>query len=293
MGENALVSPGAIPNDTAAETVTTPTIPQLDGDIDALTAALDYAEAGLYVLPVLRQDQGGGTGKNPGSVVGKRWQDKSSRDPKMIVLHWAAQDYGIAIDLGRSGLVVIDVDYPALVAEWLTNVVAAVGAPYQSTRPDTPGRGHYVCRQPPGRVIGCGQGRLAGMGLDVKGDGGVIIVQPTHHPEGGEYRWITHGEIPALPPRIAELLDDTTDRQSAATDPEVRALLAEHTGSERPSILLGWRQAFATRIASNGSRHDAMVAVLTAAMEEAHAGYYPAHEAATLLRRIFVEVMTQ
>jgi hypothetical protein len=270
----------------------TPRIPHLDDDTGSMDAALAYAAAGDYVLAVRRKDQGGGTGKNPGSVVGNRWHDKSTRDPKVIGAWFAGTDHGIAIDLGRGGLVVIDVDDPKLLPEWLQNVLSVSGAPYQSTRPDTPGRGHYVFRQPPGRVIGCGKGRLAGMGLDVKGDGGVIIVQPTHHPEGGEYRWITPGIIPVLPPPLAELLDDTADRESAATNPEVRAFLAQHTSNERPTILHGWRKHFLDATAKFDSRHDTMVATLPGAMEEAMAGFFPAAEAEAMLRTLFTEYKT-
>ena len=47
-------------------------------DLDALAAALAYAQAGWYVLPV-RMDT-----KHPGSVVGKGWPSLSSRDPKVL-----------------------------------------------------------------------------------------------------------------------------------------------------------------------------------------------------------------
>jgi putative DNA primase/helicase len=273
-------------SNTAAETVT-PTIPALADDIDGLTAALAYAAAGLYVLPVLR-----GT-KNPGSVVRSRWQDKSTRDPKVIAAHWSGTDHGIAVDLGRSGLVVIDVDHPEMLPEWLTNVLAAAGARYQSTRPDTPGRGHCVFRQPPGRVIGCGKGRLAGMGLDVKGDGGVIIVQPTRHPEGGEYRWITTGPIPVLPDVIAKLMDDSGHRESAATDPEVAAFIVEHTEETRPEIVHGHRRKFEEAVAAGQSRHTSMLAPLTFAMKEVAAGFYSANTATDILLPPFIVAKTR
>lgn len=54
-------------------------VPNIAPDADNLTAALKLAEAGWYVLPVKR-----GT-KNPGSIVGGHWQDKSSRDPDKTV----------------------------------------------------------------------------------------------------------------------------------------------------------------------------------------------------------------
>lgn len=271
---------------TLADGMDTVHVPSLPTDPGNLTAALAYATAGLYVLPVKR-----GT-KNPGSIVGERWQDKSSRDPQVITSWLAGTDHGIAIDLGRSGLVVIDVDHPELLPSWLADELAE-GVPYQSTRPDTLHRGHYVYAQPPGRRIGCAKGDLEGMGLDVKGDGGVIIVQPTEHPDGGEYYWVSAGSIPALPDAIADRLHDRTDTASAATDAEVNAFLAEHKGTERRMLVKGWEKRFRDGVTDGDSRHDTMVPVLTGAMEEALAGYFPATEAVNALRNLFVSAKTQ
>src|SRR6476661_6851639 len=58
------------------------TVPDVAG-MDTLSAALAYAGAGWYVLPVRK-----GT-KHPGTVVGDDWQHKSSRDPQVITA-WLA-----------------------------------------------------------------------------------------------------------------------------------------------------------------------------------------------------------
>lgn len=263
-----------------------PSVPEIPADASTLDAALTYAAAGLYVLPVKP-----GT-KNPGSRVGTRWGDKSSRDPEMLAAWYAASSDSVALDLGRSGLVVVDVDHPELVPGWLLGELRASAAPYQSTRPDTPGRGHYVFRQPPARVIGNGLGGLAGMGLDIRGGGGVIMAQPSPHPDGGEYRWIRTGLIPLLSNVIADKLDDAGERDSAATDAEVRAFLAEYTGAQRPTLLSGWVKCFNDALARHDSRHEAMVAILCGAMEEAMAGFYPAAEADDTLRKLFVGAKT-
>jgi Bifunctional DNA primase/polymerase, N-terminal len=106
-------------------------IPEMPPGVDTLTGALAYAAAGLYVLPVRR-----GT-KDPGSVVGKRWQVKSSCDPKVITAWFAGTNHGIALHCGRSGLVVFDVDNPDKLPEILRKHLQH--APFQSTRPDIPG----------------------------------------------------------------------------------------------------------------------------------------------------------
>ena len=51
-------------------------IPDLPAGVDNLTAALLYADGGCYVLPVKRGS------KNPGRIVGKRWQHKSAATRK-------------------------------------------------------------------------------------------------------------------------------------------------------------------------------------------------------------------
>jgi hypothetical protein len=58
--------------------VTELAIPVITADDDNLSAALKYAKEGFYVGPAKA-----GT-KNPGSVLGKGWQHKTSRDPQVI-----------------------------------------------------------------------------------------------------------------------------------------------------------------------------------------------------------------
>jgi hypothetical protein len=158
-------------------------IPVLADGVDMLTAALRYAAAGWYVLPVLL-----GT-KHPGSVVGNDWHDQSSRDPQQIVAWFAATSHEIVLHCGRSGAVVFDVDAPTKLPDVLRKHLADASPPFQSTRPDTPGRGHYVFLQPPGRTLGNGTGRLGGAWGEVRGLNGVIKVFPSKHADGGEYRW--------------------------------------------------------------------------------------------------------
>jgi hypothetical protein len=156
-------------------------IPDLVDDVDVLSAALAYAACGWYVLPVKR-----GT-KHPGSVVGEHWQDKSSRDPKVIAGWFAGTNYDIVLHCGRSGAVVFDVDTPELLPDVLSRHLDS--APFQSTRPDDPGRGHYIFGAPAGRTLGNGLGRLPKGWGEVRGLNGVIKVFPSSHNAGGQYRW--------------------------------------------------------------------------------------------------------
>src|SRR5690606_28469462 len=86
--------------------------PDLDpGDSGLIRAAIQYAQHGWYVLPV-RTDGDPKRRKQPGSVVGKGWPTKSSRDPQVIADWFTGTTHGIALHCGRSGAVVLDVDAP-------------------------------------------------------------------------------------------------------------------------------------------------------------------------------------
>src|SRR6516164_5904733 len=147
-------------------------IPEIANDIDTLTAALAYAEHGWYVLPV-KMDT-----KHPGSVVGSGWPSLSSRDPKNIAAWFAGSDYGIALHCGRSGAVVLDVDTHENTPDEVIAATENTNCPYQSTRPNEPGRGHYIFANTTGRRIGNGLGHLATEKKwgEVRGANGVIIV---------------------------------------------------------------------------------------------------------------------
>ncbi len=157
-------------------------IPEITEDMSTLEAAVAYAKAGFYILPVRR-----GT-KHPGSVVRDKWEYQSSRDPQQIAAWFAGTDYGIALHCGRSGAVVFDVDRYQNVPDVLRPHIDRT--PHQSSRPDDPGRGHYPFLQPPDRMIGNSGGRLGGAWGEVRGRNGVIIAAPTQHKEGGLYRWL-------------------------------------------------------------------------------------------------------
>lgn len=267
-------------------------IPVIDPEADILTAALAYAAAGFYVLPVKRGS------KHPGSVVGDRWQDKSSREPKQIAAWFAGTDHGIALHCGRSGAIVFDVDTPSKLPDMLAQCLVQIdddgllpNAPFQSTRPETPGRGHFVFTMPAGRMLGNGLGRLGGGWGEIRGSNGVVVAAPTPHPEGGRYNWICTGVAPVLPDEIAELLDDASPAEDAATDEQVAAFLAEHGQAERPEILAGWKKALVVKIEHGESCHTSTVSVLTGALKEARAGYFPAIDAIDALKPIFLNAV--
>lgn len=259
-------------------------IPEITADTDMLGAALAYAKAGWYILPVKA-----GT-KHPGSILGEHWQHQSSRDPDIIAAWYAGTSCGIALHCGRSGAVVIDLDKPTLFSTELAHHLD--NAPYQASRPDDqPGRGHYIFGCPPGRRLGNGTGRLSGGWGEIRGLNGVIIAAPSRHADGGRYHWERAGTVPVLPEQIAALLDDASPGCDAVCDQTARTFIAEHTRAARPELLAGWRKALTSNIASGKSRHNSTLSVVTGAMKEAAVGELDAATALRELRIIFTQAV--
>ncbi|WP_431903681.1 bifunctional DNA primase/polymerase [Nonomuraea sp. bgisy101] len=262
------------------------TIPPISEDQDPLSAALAYARAGWYVLPIDTRT------KHPGSVLGKGWPAKSSRDPEQIVAWFAGTSHGLALHVGRSGAIVFDVDRPDALPVQLVSLLDDAAVPYQSTRTAVPGRGHYVYAVPEGRMLGNSNGKLGKTWGEIRGRNGVIVVAPTEHEaDGGRYAWQRTGTVPTLPRRLAEQLPDAEDGQDAATDAEVTTFLARHQRAARPELLNGVLHRLDEQLAAGESRHQAMVTAACWAMREAAAGLYGARSAAAELSQAFAAAM--
>jgi hypothetical protein len=267
------------------------TIPEIPDDADALTAALSYAKAGWYLVPV---NPNVGGGKHPGSVVGNGWPSLSSRDPQTITAWFAGTDYGIALHCGRSGAVILDVDDPDHTPDEVALVMETAQCPYQSTRPDQPGRGHYLLLNDTGRRIGNGLGKLASPTKwgEVRGASGVIIVAPSAHPSGGRYHWQRTGPLPGIPDYINEALPNSTTPETTATDTEIDKFLNTHTETTKPEALAGLVTALTNKLAQGHSCHMSTLGVLTDAMAEAAAGYYDARTATRALYPPYRDTIT-
>lgn len=264
-------------------------VPEVDADQDTISAALAYAKH-WYVVPVDRAT------KHPGSVLGKGWQHQSSRDAETIVNWFAGTDYALALHVGRSGAIAFDVDHPDQLPDVLAEAIRQTQPPFQSTRVDAPGRGHYLFAIPPGRALGNRQGKLGKTWGEVRGRNGVIVVAPSEHEkaaDGGRYSWVRTGAVPVLPDAVAGLLPDAAEAEDAATDAEVKAFLERHTAGSRPELLNGIVGQFAAALAEGGSRHNAALLPTASVMREAAAGLYPAIEAAGRLRDMFVEATSR
>lgn len=279
-------------------------VPEIPHDADGYTAALAYAQAGLYVIPI-RQ----GT-KHPGSILGKDWPSGSTRSAGDIFCLWR-EDWpkaGVGIHAGRSGLVVIDVDKPDLLPDVLRQAIQRRKPPFQVTRELPAGldievaldmanlRGHALFRVPDGRMFGNSLGKLPKGWGDIRGANGFIVTAPTRHEEpDGRYRWLRTGRVPYLPDEVASLLPDGGDHESVATDEQVKAFRVAHaTGSGRRAMSLidNAVKRFEAGVKAGGGRHTGAVEVAVWMAREAAAGMYPAGVAFNELWRVFDQAVS-
>lgn len=272
------------------------TVPDVAG-LALVQAAVAYAEAGWFVAPIDLGDL-----RNPGAVLGNGWPEKTSKDPAQV-RRWFSRSgeayarahgrLGIALHVGRSGAVALDVDHPEHVPEVVRRAVKETRPPWQSSRENVPGRGAYLWALPPGVSLGNSAGRLGKDWGEVKGTNGTIHVAPTAHhkaAEGGRYLWARTGPLPVLPPALLEALR-APERRPATTAAQpignvrnrVRGLLDKvltSTPGERNGVLHWAACRFGELVAAGALSEAVAETLLTRAGEEV--GLIPAEATATV-----------
>lgn len=148
-----------------------------------LRAALDYAAHGWPIFALQPRD------KKPLTTNGFK---AATTDAAIIRAWWAkTPDANIGLDVGRAGLVVIDLDKRGDrdgFAEWdeLVQRHQLQATTYTSL---TGGGGKHLLFQAPAEVeIHNSAGKLAS-GIDVRANGGYIVLPPSIHPSGKAYEW--------------------------------------------------------------------------------------------------------
>ncbi|ORJ57786.1 hypothetical protein B5M45_19450 [Mycobacterium simiae] len=160
-------------------------------------------------------------------------------------------------------------------------------------------------------------------GIDLKAgapDGagrGFLFIAPTKKRSKldgsvGQYRWAEPPDLLALAAngpedRSGEALIDlidakrgaprsesaTTHSAASSSAAEVAAFAAEYHRADRPEILQGWVKAMKAGFKGKRNRHDTAVSVVTGALKEARAGYFPALSAIDTLRPLFLNAATK
>jgi KaiC/GvpD/RAD55 family RecA-like ATPase len=156
-------------------------------DTSNLKYALRYSDLGWRVFPLSP-----GTKNQPLC----KWADDATTDRGAIQSWWMARpNANIGVVTGAtSGIVVLDVDSGKGGDESLLSLIAEHGKLPHTVEAITGSGGRHIIFAHPGKRIPNSASKLA-PGLDVRGDGGYIVVAPSIHPNGNHYEW----EVSSLP----------------------------------------------------------------------------------------------
>lgn len=173
------------------------------------TAAVSYAERGWPVFPI----QVGG--KTPLTQHGVK---DATTDISQIDEWWLKKFPGANIGVATGGganLTVLDVDERHGGYESLKKV-PALPATLTSR---TGGGGLHKFYLSPGFRVSNSAGKIAA-GLDIRGDGGYVVVPPSMHSSGNEYAWVEPDANIALPPDwlIQSLREPTISKPAAGEE---------------------------------------------------------------------------
>lgn len=253
-----------------------PTIPDVDG-LSAYKSALAYSEGNLYVLPVDPTDT-----KNPGSIVGKGWPAKSTRDADVIDARWNVDvPPSIAIHTGRSGVVAFDFDVDGPIPDELSWLKSGQ---YQLSRPGVQGneRGVYLFASTETFVSGkfsLSDGTHVG---EIRSGHSVFIAAPSAHAKaatGAGYVWRTHGPVPELPDaarsylRLLSCKGLGRDGGVIADSDAVAQFKADTSAAGKRSRALGNLTGSLAR--KEAGTRDCLRNYLRIAATEARADFYP------------------
>lgn len=164
-----------------------------------LAAALAYAEARWSVVPLAPRD------KRP-LVPWLEFQQRRALPDEIRGWFRRWPDANLGVVTGAiSNIVVIDID-PRHGGEAALQLLEDDAGPIPSTlEAETGGGGRHLYFAHPGRPVR----NRAGLrpGIDLRGDGGLVVVPPSLHPSGRRYAWAAgHGfgeaDPAPLPPRL-------------------------------------------------------------------------------------------
>ena len=208
---------------------------------------LAAAARGWRVFPIKS-----GTKKN---ALVKWGQEASSALDKIAgwALRWPGCNWGLATG-ERSGLFVIDTDSSE---GWMWFVSKGLPETYiVKTGKDDPFAYHYYFRRPAGIKIKTVASIVPG--LDVRGDGGMVIAPPSIHPvSGNRYAIVDAREVAEAPGWLIELVKDTREERSAVTPSDLDPLSADQMAFGRNIFLKACRE-FAALPAGTGVRNASM-----------------------------------
>jgi len=167
-----------------------------DPPADALDDALALLGRGWSVVPVHTPRDGRcSCGRpdcpSPGKHPRLRWDAWQRRRPTAdLVRRWWRRwpDANLGVVTGDvSGVIVVDVDPRSGGDGSLEGLEAGYGPLPATVEAQTGGGGRHLYLRCPGRPV---VPRPVAPGLDLKGDGGLVVAPPSLHVSGAAYRWV-------------------------------------------------------------------------------------------------------
>ncbi len=233
-------------------------MPRTDRSCEADTlieAALSYTKRGWRVFPVHTPSNGGcscgdatcdNIGKHPRTAHGFK---DATIDESTVRQWWVrCPDANIGLRTGiESGLIVLDVDPAKGGADSLADLERRHGSLPTTVESLTGGGGRHILFAHPGdgQVIRNSIGEI-GPGLDVRSDGGYVVVPPSVHASGRQYAWEISSEpddvpLAPLPPWLLDLIVQPNGAERRTTERfDTAKALAGVPEGQRDDMLFGF-----------------------------------------------------
>ena len=211
-----------------------------------LAAALDYARRGWPVFschPTGHQPLDGR--KNAEGLGGFHLATTDEAQIRECWTRWPGAAIGLRTG-EASGLFAVDIDPRNGGDISLENLEADHGPLPETVESQTGGGGRHLFFRWPGRPVPCSTGKVA-RGIDVKGDGGYVILPPSAHASGRQYCWLFGQEpdargVAAAPEWLLARIGDALLSRSPAT---------ESSESVRDEIPEGYRNSTLASLAGH------------------------------------------
>ena len=197
-------------------------------------AALKYAKSGKFIIPLHSIKTGQCScgkneckqGKHPRTQHGLK---DASTDPKVIEAWWTKwPDANIGLLTGKiNDLVIVDVDVSPKKdgsrkkgEESLKALEAQYGALPETLISITGSGGHHLAFKYPSGIEKLGNRTAFREDLDIRADGGYIVVAPSTHISGGTYTWQNDLELAELPDWLLGIILDKSKPQQQSLLPK-------------------------------------------------------------------------
>jgi len=260
--KNPSITAGAFAGNSEASTQTLPAkMPPVNSDqnlTEAVRYALEYAALGRPVFPIRALD------KRP--VANMTWTVLATSDRETI-LAWAERhpDCNWAVDVGRSGLCVLDVDNKTddrhgdkSMAELAFGHDVDLGETFTVATPNS-GLHHYysgVCKSAPKLVAG---GKTL-KGIETKSDGGYVLIPGSRILVGGKvktYRVINDQPVAPLPAELLKMAGPARGDREADPGTKMEAEVTAWENADSDTSI-SWATHFLAEVAEEatyGSRN--------------------------------------